>query len=91
MCQAKLPNAAPGLPDPKKARKMFEDPSKGFPKFLQECIADPQFKDRLLTRILDRAINESASKQVCFRDEIVRILAEELLEEYKRRFGYSKG
>lgn len=90
ICQAKLPHAAPWLTDHKKARQFFENPTEKFPEFLRVCFAEPQFKDRLLTRILDHATNENAPEQVCFRDEIFRIVVEELLEEYKRKNRGSK-
>jgi predicted amidophosphoribosyltransferase len=92
MCRAKLPNAAPWLTDYKKARRFFKRlTEEEFSEFFRACFANPKFKDRLLARIIERAVNENAPgapDKAYFRDEIFRILAEELLGEYEKGTDY---
>ena len=91
-CRAKLPNAAPWLTDYKKARKFFKHlTEEDFSEFFRACFANPKFKGRLLARIIERAVNENAPgapNEAYFRDEILRMLAEELLKEYEKGTDY---
>jgi len=94
MCQAKLPNAAPRLTDYKKARNFFQHPTEEkFAEFCRACLTNPEFKGRLLARIMECAVNENAPvspEKMYFRDEFFRILIEELLKEYEKGTGYPK-
>ena len=81
-CQAKLPNASPCIPDPKKA-EIFLRNSKGFDsKKFAAYLKNPELKERVFSRLLCRMVkneNFDFPHEAYFREQILTLILEEMV------------
>jgi hypothetical protein len=86
-CQAKLPNASPCIPDPKKAANFLCN-SKGFDsKKFATYLKNPELKVRVFSRILCRMVkneNFDFPHEAYFREQILTLILEEMVDMPER-------
>lgn len=86
-CQAKLPNASPCIPDPKKAVLFLRDFKDFDSKKIETYLKNPDFKERVFSRLMCRIEkNEHFDfpHEAYFREQIVDIIIEEMADDFER-------
>lgn len=83
-CGAKLPNAGKSIPDYKSGQKFSEEDVARLQEYMSRKIKDPIFLEKLVTKILIRAMDGHDADSKCEKylcSEIIEIFRLELLED----------
>lgn len=86
-CQAKLPNAYPCIPDPKKAANFLRDFKDFDSKKYATHLTNPELKERIFFRILCRIEKHEHfdfPHEAYFREQILTLIIEEMANEHEQ-------